>query len=73
MKFITKLVVMICLPIFFLGGCSNAQTVAENKTMSDLSTDEALLAELQKRADTEREKLGLINKGNRKLEAKSVK
>ena len=46
-----------------LAGCANAQTI-------DLSTDEAVLAELQKRADAKRVDPG--PKGGRKLEAKSV-
>ncbi len=57
-------------------GCANAQLVPnqtiESISNADLATDEAVLAELQKRADAKREKLGLANKGTSKLEAKSV-
>jgi len=51
-----------------LAGCTNAQSISN----TNLSTDEAVLAELQKRADANREKLGLVNKGKSKLEAKNV-
>lgn len=74
MNFLTKFAALIYLPIVFFAGCADAQNVRENKTKinSDLTTDEAVLAELQKIADARREKLGLANKGTSKLEAKNV-
>lgn len=63
----------------FSANCANAQSISNQerpKTESvsnyDLSTDQGVLAELQKRADAEREKLGLVNKGTNKLDANNV-
>ncbi len=63
----------------FSANCANAQSISNQerpKTESvsnyDLSTDEGVLAELQKIVDARREKLGLADKGKSKLEAKSV-
>jgi hypothetical protein len=52
----------VCL-LFMLGGCTYAQTV-------DVSTDEAVLSEMQKHVDAKRESEG--QKGGSKLTAKSV-
>jgi hypothetical protein len=51
-----------------LAGCASAQTVSTQ----DLSKDEAVLAEMQKRVDARRAKLGLANKGTSKLQAHDV-
>ena len=60
---------------FILTGCTHAQIVSNQNrptAESDLSKDENVIAELQKIADARREKLGLVNKGKSKLEAKNV-
>lgn len=54
--------------IGLITACVNAQTISK----VDLSTDEAVLAELQKRADANHIKLGLINKKSPKIEAQNV-
>ena len=51
-----------------LASCTNAQTISTQ----NLSTDEAVLAEMQKRVDAKRAKLGLANKGTSKLDAHDV-
>ena len=74
-----KLAVSLIFLPSFVAGCTNAQIVSpqarskiESPSQSNLSTDEAVLAELQKRADAEREKLGLANKKSSRLETKDV-
>lgn len=68
--------VFIFLPAVFVG-CAKAQVVSnqdraitETPTKLDLSTDEGVLAELQRRLDAKREELG--KKGGSKLEARFV-
>lgn len=63
----------------FVAGCTKAQIVSpqtpsqiQTPSQSNLSTDEAVLAELQKLADAEREKLGLANKKSSRLETRDV-
>ena len=58
-----RLLFAVVIMTFVLTDCASAQII-------DLSTDEAVLAELQKRADAKRVDPG--QKGGRKLEAKSV-
>jgi hypothetical protein len=68
--------VVIFLPGVFLG-CAKAQVVSnqdrpktDTPSNLDLSTNEAVLAELQRRLDAKNEELG--NKGGRKLEARFI-
>ena len=66
MRYLRKFLFAFALLPLTFAACSNAQIVSN----PDISTDEAVLAELQKRADANREKLGLANKN--KLDAKNV-
>jgi len=63
-----------------IAGCADAQIISnrdrpkiETPSNLDLSTDEAVLVELQKRVDAEREKLGLGEAGSSKIKANSIR
>jgi hypothetical protein len=78
-KIALRLWLMIFLTAFVLTGCVSAQEASnqnrpttESMSNQDLSTDEGVLAELQKITDARRENLGLINKPASKLEVKNV-
>ena len=67
------------LPCLIAGG-ADAQVTSnrdrpkiETPSNLDLSTDEAVLAELQKRVDAEREKLGLGKAGSSEIKANSIR
>jgi hypothetical protein len=79
MTYSIKILLVSLFSLCVLAGCASAQNTpnqnrqaTESVSNTDLSTDEAVLGELQKRADAEREKLGLAGKGKSKLEAKNV-
>lgn len=66
-KLTNLLLALVLLPLLGSGFAK-----AQNVTAADLSTDEAVLAEMQKIVDAEREKLGLVDKGRSKLDARDV-